>query len=203
MRSVTFVLAVGALALTAGCNRKAEKAEAPAPVAAAPAPTPAAPPEQHIDVAPGFAHQAQFDASGYYLTALPVQTGVWKLSHVGVGAPSDFSGWEAGSRDSVFGPILFQFEDTSSPRQTSEGGAESHTVTLRVLPTAYAFEPGKVTFRGSDPKVGEVLFSGAFDTAALAQARNEGFSPRPVLRGTLKIGDAPAQPVALNYYLGD
>ena len=60
-----------------------------------------------------------------------------------------------------------------------------------------------MTFRGSDPKVGEVLFSGAFDTAALAQARNEGFSPRPVLRGTLKIGDAPVQPVALNYYLGD
>ncbi len=203
MRSVTFALAIGALALAAACSRKAEKAEAPAPVATAPAEAPVAPPEPHIDVAPGFTHQAQFDASGYYLAAQPVQAGVWKLSHVGVGAPSDFAGWEAGSRDAVFGPILFQFEDTSSPKQTSEGGAESHTVILRVLPQAYSFEPGKVTFKGADPKLGEILFSGAFDAAALAQARNEGFSPRPVLRGALKVGDAPARQVALNYYLGD
>ncbi len=203
MRSVTIALTIGALAFTAACNRKPEKTEAPAPMAAAPASTPAPPPETHIEVASGFGHQAQFDASGYYLTAQPVQTGVWKLTHVGVGAPSDFAGWEAGSRDSVFGPILFQFEDTSSPRQTSEGGAESHSVTLRVLPQAYRFEPGKVSFRGSDPKVGEILFSGAFDTAALAQARNEGFSSRPVLRGTLKVGSAPAAEVALNYHLGD
>lgn len=203
MRSVTLALAIGALTLTAACNRKPEKAEAPAAPAAAPAPVAAAPVEPHITVDPGFAHQAQFDASGYYLSAQPVQTGPWKLTNIGVGAPSDFAQWEEGDRASVFGPILFQFEDTTSPRQVSETGQESHSVSVRVLPQAYRFEAGKVTFKGSDPKLGEVLFTGSFDAAALQKARNEGVSAAPVLRGKLKVGDAPARDVALNYWTGD
>lgn len=203
MRSVTLALAVGALALTAGCNRKAEKAEAPPPPAASPVPASAQPAAPSITVDPGFVHQTQFDASGYYLASSPVQSGAWRLTHVGIGAPSDFQQWEKGDRASVFGPILFQFEDTASPTQVSETGAESHTVSIRVLPQAYRLEQGKVAFRGSDPKLGEVLFTGAFDAAALQRARNEGSSSTPVLRGRLKIGAGPERDVALNYWVGD
>lgn len=203
MRSVPLALAFSALALAAACNRKPEKAEAPPP-AAAPAPTaPAAAPEAPVEVAAGFGHQAGFDASGYYLAAAPVQSGPWKLSYIGVGAPSDFSQWENGDRASVFGPILLQFEDTTSPRQTSETGAESHAVSVRLLPEAYRFEQGKVTFRGANPRLGEVVFAGAFDAAALQKARNEGASAAPVLRGRLKVGSAPAREVAFNYWVGD
>lgn len=200
MRPVIVALAVSALALTAACNRKTEKAETPPP-SAAPAPAPATP-EPAVETPTGFEHQARFDASGYYL-AENVQAGSYKLNHIAIGAPSDFSQWEEGKRASVFGPILFQFDDVNSPTVTNEMGGEAHSLTVRLLPEAYSVSSGKMTFKGSDPKVGQVVFSGSFDEAALAQAKSEGASSRPVLRGLLKIGDAPARQVALNYFVGE
>ncbi|ATQ43434.1 hypothetical protein [Caulobacter mirabilis] len=200
MRPVLVALAVSALALTAACNRKSETAEAPAP-AAAPPPAPVAP-EPAVEAPGGFQHQAKFDASGYYM-AENIQTGAYRLNHIAIGAPSDFSQWEQGKRASVFGPILFQFDDLNSPTVTNEMGGEAHAVTVRLLPEAYSVAPGKMTFKGSDPKLGQVLFSGTFDEAALAQAKAEGASTGPVLRGVLKVGNAPARPVALNYFVGE
>ncbi|MES2033649.1 MAG: hypothetical protein V4466_05690, partial [Pseudomonadota bacterium] len=132
-----------------------------------------------------------------------VQAGNYRLTHIGVGAPSDFSQWEDGDRASVFGPILFQFEDVTSPRTTNEMGGESHAVSVRVLPQAYDLQPGKLAFKGTDPKLGAVVFDGVLDEAALAAAKADGASAGPVLRGTLKVGDAPARQVALNYFVGE
>lgn len=202
MRVVTIALACGALALVAGCNRKSETAEAPPATAAAPV-APATPTAPDLKLAQGFRHQDKFDASGYYLTPEPLLIGDYRLTHMGVGAPSDFSEWEKGKRASVFGPILFQFEDVTSPTAVNEMGGEAHTVSVRVLPKAYSFSPGEVTFVGSDPKLGEVVFSGNFDEAALAQARNEGSSQSPVLRGTLKVGNSAPRQVALVYFVGE
>ncbi len=201
MRLATIALTCGALFLTAACNRKAEKtAEVSPAVASAPAaPTPA---EVHVVAPNGFRHQAKFDASGYYV-AEGVRVGNYQLNNIGVGAPSDFSQWEEGDRASVFGPILFQFDDVTSPKSVNELGAETHTVTVRVLPQAYNLEAGKLAFKGSDPKLGEVIFDGSFDQAALAKAKTEGSSNTPILRGELKVGDAPARKVALTYFVGE
>jgi hypothetical protein len=203
MRPAIIALTVGVAALTTACNRKADKAEAPPP-AVAEAPAPAAAPESPtVEVPAGYRHETAFDASGFYLTPQPIQIGDYRLTHLGIGAPSDFQQWEKGERASVFGPILLQFDDVTSPVQTNEMGGEAHAVSVRVLPQAYSLTTGKVTFRGADPKLGEVLFSGQFDPAALAQARNEGSSQDPVLRGMLKVGDAPARPVAMVYFVGE
>lgn len=202
MRLVTVALACSVLAVLAGCNRKPETTEA-APVAAQAPVAPATPTAPDLKLAQGFRHQDKFDASGYYLTAEPLVIGNYRLTHMGVGAPSDFSQWEDGKRASVFGPILFQFDDITSPTQTNEMGGEAHTVSVRVLPKAYSFSPGEVTFVGSDAKLGEVVFSGTFDEAALTRARNEGSSQAPVLKGLLKVGTAAPRPVALAYFVGD
>lgn len=204
MRFAIIALTVGAVAFTTACNRKTDKAETPPPATAEASP-PAAPAVANppVEVPAGFRHEAAFDASGYYMTPQPVQIGNYRLTHLGIGAPSDFQQWEKGERASVFGPILVQFDDVTSPTQSNEMGGEAHTVSVRVLPQAYSLSAGKVTFRGADPKLGEVLFSGNFDPAALTQARNDGSSQSPVLRGLLKVGDAPTRPVAMVYFVGD
>lgn len=199
----TFALAAAVLAVTvAGCNRKpAADAQAPAP--AAPAAVPAAPATPALVVPDGYHHQPGLDASGYYLSPTGFKVGDYAFSHLAIGAPSDFQTWEKGDRASTFGPILIEFDDTTSPMAPNELGGEGHTVSIRVLPDAYGFDAGKLTFRGHDPKLGEVVFSGAFDQAALARARAEGSSGTAVLAGDLKIGAEPARKVALTYWVGD
>jgi hypothetical protein len=204
MRHRTLVLAAALLAMTAaGCNRKpAEQAQAPAaPAAPLPAPVvPAAPP---LTVADGYRHQTGVDASGYYLSPVSFEVGNYRLAHLALGAPSDFQAWEKGDHSSTFGPILLQFDDVTSPRVSNETGGEGHTVQLRVLPQAYNFDAGKVTFRGHAPKLGEVIFIGSFDQAALTQARVDGSSQSAVLSGDLKIGTHPARKVSFTYWAGD
>ena len=203
MRYRTLALAAAVLAVTAaGCNRK-PAAPAEAPVAEAqPAPAPALA-EPSLHVAEGFKHQAGLDASGYYLSPTPFQVGDYRFAHMAIGAPSDFQTWEKGDHGSTFGPILIQFDDLTSPLVPNELGGEGHAVTLRVLPEAYSFDAGKLTFRGKDAKLGEVLFVGTFDQAALARAQAEGSSQSTVLSGDLKIGAQPVRKVAFTYWVGD
>lgn len=203
MRFRTLALAAAVLAVTAaGCNRK-PAAPAEAPVAEA-QPTPApAPAEPSLHVAEGFKHQAGLDASGYYLSPTPFQVGDYRFAHMAIGAPSDFQTWEKGDHSSTFGPILLQFDDLTSPLVPNELGGEGHAVTLRVLPQAYSFDAGKLTFRGRDAKLGEVLFVGTFDQAALARAQAEGSSQATVLSGDLKIGAQPVRKVTFTYWVGD
>lgn len=203
MRHRTLALAAAVLAVTvAGCDRKPEtKAEAPA-AAGTPAPA-TAPAETPISVAEGFHHQTDFEASGYYLSPTPVRIGDFALTHIGVGMPSDFETWEKGDRSSTFGPILIAFDDVTSPKVSNEMGGEGHSVTVRVLPQAYSFDAGRMTFRGTDPRLGEVLFSGSFDKAALQRAKASGSSQEIVLSGDLKIGAQPARKVSFTYWVGD
>ncbi|MDP1735854.1 MAG: hypothetical protein Q8L23_00280 [Caulobacter sp.] len=203
MRYRTFALAAALLAVTAaGCNQKPEtKAEAPVAVET-PAPAPA-PAETPISVAEGFHHQADFEAAGYYLSPTAFRVGNYAFTHIGVGMPSDFETWEGGDRSSTFGPILIAFDDVTSPKAANELGGEGHSVTLRVLPQAYSFDAGKMTFRGADPKLGEVLFSGVFDKAALLRAQASGSSQEIVLSGDLMIGAGPTRKVSFTYWVGD
>ena len=177
------------IALT-GCNR-AEKRESAGPAAAAPAPP------------IGFQHEAGFDAQGYYRSEQPIAVGNMRLTRIAVGAPSDFSAWEGGEREEVFGPIAFEFEDQTSPVEDKENG-QRHTVRAEVKPLAYLLGPGRFAFHGKDAKLGDVDFEGAFDTPALAQARANGSSEgKPVLTGQLSVGGQKFGGVKLEYWTGD
>lgn len=199
MRIRNLALGLGAVALLAGaCHRKAETpppavAAAPAPAAAPVAPNPAA----------GFSHEAGFDAVGYYTTQSNVKAGAWRLTQMGVGAPSDFETWEKGDHNSTFGPILFEFENEAAPTATSETGAEGHGGRIRVLPDSYALDDQQVSFTGHDPKLGAVSFTGKFDKSALIEAKAQGSSQTAVLTGTLKIGDKTFDHVSFSYFVGD
>jgi hypothetical protein len=204
MRISTLALSAAvAAALLAGCGRKEERTPEPAP-APAPAPTPAPGPAAAADAAvTGFTHTGAFDLAGFYMPQAEVRVGNWKLEQLGVGSGSDFAQWEQGDRMSTFGPILLEFADTTSPMQTGETGAESHTVKVRVLPTGYATDGKTMKFAGTDPKLGQVTFEGAFDVAALSEAKAQGASEQTVLNGTLQVGDTRFANTRFSFYAGD
>ena len=193
--------ALMALALVA-CERKSD---APAPAAA---PPPAAPqdaaPAPLAEAPEGFQHDADFDAQGFFIPEKPIRVGSLKLRHIAFGAPSDFKQWEAGERASVFGPVLLYFEDESSPTNTNEMGEDVHSVAIRVLPTSYRVFPGALSFRATDPKLGEIGFVGAIDTAALAAAHDAGpGDSRVAMTGDLRIGDETFEDARFLYFMGD
>lgn len=198
---VAGLLVLSALVVV-GCGKR-EEAPAPAP---APAPVEQPADNQPPPVAPelaGFNHTGVFDAAGYYLPQGDIRIGNWKLNHMGVGAVSDFSQWERGDRAATFGPILFQFDDVTSPTQTNELGGEGHTVSVRVLPEAYTTDGRTMKFAGKHPQLGAVTFEGTFDQAALARAKAEGLPQQAVLTGTLTVGDNSYQGVTFAFWAGD
>jgi hypothetical protein len=190
--SVLSVCLVLAACKPATETRKAETAPAAsAAPAAAPAPV-------------TFAHDPQLDSFGYYFTDADVQVGTLKLASLNIGQASDFADWEAGKRPAAYAPIFFEFEDVASPTATNEQGQTAHTVSLRVMPTAYRVDGREVSFHGVAPHLGEVSFSGAFDLAALKTAKAAGpDEPQPVLRGDLRVGDQPFRDISFMYFGGD
>ena len=186
-------LLVALLVLTA-CEKPAK--EAPKAVETVTAPAVVAP--------SGFAHEPGFDAAGYYRPIGDARTGNLKLTQIAIGAPSDFSTWEAGKRDGLFGPIVLQFDDVTSPTVANELGAATHTVSIRVVPQSYRLYPGEVNFAAVDAKLGAVAFDGRFDQAAFAQAHKSGSSgDTPVMTGRLKIGDRIIEDLKFVFWAGD
>lgn len=182
------------LTLLSGCNRagREDKAEAPG-----------APASAQAEPVIGFQHEAGFDAQGYYKPLTDISVGQVKLVHIAVGAPSDFDAWEGGKHDEMFGPILVEFEDASTPLE-AVNGVERRAVSARVLPLAYRLTPGRLAFHGQDAKLGDVEFDGAFDTAALAEAKAAGLSEgKAVATGRLTIGKQSWPAVKLGYWAGD
>lgn len=192
-----------AASLLAACERKAT-APAPAP-AAPPAATPVAPvAPPPLTLPTGFQHDPAIDASGYMMPQAPIKVGTLRLTTIALGAPSDFKQWERGEREGLFGPIFLDFEDEATPTVVNELGAEVHTGRIRVLPTAYSLRPGAFSFRGTDPKLGEIGFSGVLDTAALTAAKAAGpGDSRLVLTGALVIGETRFETARFTYYMGD
>lgn len=198
--------AAGAAALIAlalgACERKSETpAPSPTPPAAVPQ---TAPPAPAVVGPEGFQHDADFDTQGFFIPEKPIRVGSLKLRHIAFGAPSDFKQWEAGERASVFGPILLYFEDETSPTNTNELGEDLHTVAIRVLPTGYRVFPGALSFRATDPKLGEIGFVGAIDATALQAAQDAGPGDnRVVMTGTLRVGEATFENARFTYFMGD
>jgi hypothetical protein len=181
-----------------------EKSAAPGekPVAAAPAATPTAP----VSPAPtAFQHDPKLDVFGYYLTETVVKSGAWQLKSINMGSPSDFASWEEGKHPSNFGPFFMEFEDVSSPTAENELGQVYHTVSFRLMPDSYKVGAGQVTFHATDPRVGEVLFSGGFDLAALkaVKAAGPGVEATTVLTGGLQVGAERIRNISFFYFAGD
>lgn len=203
MRIITLALCAATSLGLSACNRQENK-PAPAPAAAAaPAPAQAHAPDAARPKVSGFAHTGNFDNAGYYMPARDIKVGHWQLKTIGVGAMSDFAAWEQGDRTSTFGPILLQFDDTTSPLSTNEMGGEGHEVSVRVLPTGYATDGKSIRFAGSDPKLGQVSFEGAFDTAAMAEAKAQGASDATVLTGVLQVGDTRIENARFTFFAGE
>jgi hypothetical protein len=197
MRTAPFLL-VALLALAA-CDRAQDRAK--------PKDTPAATGSGSSFLAQpkGFTHEDKVDIAGYFLPKDPIQVGNFKLTHMAGGAPSDFRSWEGGKREGLFGPLMIEFEDVASPLQTNELGGEHHTVTARVLPSAYHLTKAALAFHGKDPQLGAITFAGAFNQKALAEAKaNSGSSgEKVVLKGDMQIGDQRFHDVAFTYWVGD
>ncbi|CAN5175027.1 hypothetical protein BH10PSE3_BH10PSE3_35840 [soil metagenome] len=190
--------ALTACLLLAACQPATEtgKAEtAPAP-SSAPAAQPAAPVT--------FSHDPSLDSFGYYFTDTEVQAGALQLTSLNIGQASDFADWEAGKRLTTYAPIFLAFDDVASPTAQNELGQTYHTVSLRVMPTAYGVNDEQVSFHGVDPRLGQVTFTGAFDLEALkaAKAAVPG-DPQPVLTGELQVGDQQFRNISFMYFGGD
>jgi hypothetical protein len=165
----------------ASCKPAAEvkTPEAAPPASTAPAATPAAPVT--------FSHDPKLDAVGYYLADTAVQSGNLKLTSLNIGQARDFADWEAGKRPAE-----------------NELGQVNHTVTVRVMPTAYRVDGQDISFHGVDPNLGQVTLIGALDVGALRAAKTAGPGHLdPVMKGDLQIGDQQFRNVVFKYFGGE
>jgi hypothetical protein len=174
-------------------TKKAETAPAPS---TAPAATPPAPVT--------FSHDPALDSLGFYFTDTDVQSGNLKLESLSIGHASDFADWEAGKRPATYAPIFMTFDDVTSPTAENELGQTYHTVSVRVMPTAYRVDDREVSFHGVDPRLGQVTFTGAFDVEALKAAKAAGpGQTRRVLKGGLQVGDQQFRNISFMYFGGE
>lgn len=182
----------------AACNPAAEvKKPETAP---APSTAPAAAPAMPVT----FSHDPKLDSFGYYLTDAQVQVGNFKLTSLSIGQASDFADWEAGKRPATYAPIFLAFDDVTSPTAENELGQIHHTVSVRVLPTAYRVDGQEVSFHGVDPSLGEVTLTGALDVAALKAAKAAGPGQlNPVMTGVLRLGDQEFRNITFKYFGGE
>jgi hypothetical protein len=200
MKRLVALVALLTPLLVACEDRTAAPAEKPG--AAAPAATPSAP----VSPAPAaFQHDPKLDVFGYYLTETVVKSGNWRLTSINMGSPSDFASWEDGKHPSNFGPFFMEFEDVTSPTAQNELGQVYHTASFRLQPDSYKVGAGQVTFHATDPRVGEVLFSGGFDLAALkaVKAAGPGVEATTVLTGGLQVGAERIRNISFFYFAGD
>ncbi len=194
MRIVLGLLAAG-LALAA-CQPRAttEPAASAADVAASDA----------AATAPVFSHDPAVDAYGHYMPVETVQLDDLRLQTLSVGTPEDLRKWEAGERMQTYAPVMMIFDDVGSPKRTNELGQESHTVQVRVLPTRYAVNGNTLSFAGKDARLGDVIFQGGWDMAAI-KAAQEGrpAGDTPVLTGRLVAGGKTFEDAKFTWFGGD
>jgi hypothetical protein len=204
------VLMIAGAALLAGCNPQ------PAPpsgetksdvVVLDPGATPTVP-HAGAPALSGFSHAAGVDHFGYFLPNSEVKVGNWKLENLSIGPVDEFAKWERGERTAVYAPVMFEFVDVTSPKQTNELGQEVYSRRVRVLPSAYKVGPnGDLRFTGRDDQVGDVQFDGTIDMALLAKARqagpNAGLNAAPVVKGGLQVGATPFKNLSFNFFGGD
>lgn len=185
-RRFTILMAAAlVLAATAACDRVAPRKPAAPPPAAAPAPPPAA----AAPALTGFRHAQGLDLFGYYEPDAEVTVANYTLEQIHIGGAEDFEAFERGQRVSPnYAPIMLEFADVTSPQHTNELGGSYYETTRRVLPDAYEVTAETIRFHGRDEVLGEVVFEGRLDRAALqrVQASDED-DDDVVLKGVLTV----------------
>jgi hypothetical protein len=196
MRRLLSLLAVAVLVQACGAGTDETPSAPPPPEALEPPGPPAV---------EGFAHQAGADLFGYYLPISDVQIGDLKLSHFHLGDEAAFSDWEQvqGQGPTNFAPVMFQFDDLSSPTIANELGGQTPEVIVRVLPTGYGISNRVVRFVGTDPTLGEVRYEGQFVQPAFDRRRAGEAATGPVLRGTLTVGGRIYEGQSFTWFAGD
>ncbi len=152
--------------------------------------------------ATAFVSDLSGDISGYYMPVTELRAGNWRLRNAFIGQEPDFASWEAGTRRGVFAPVMFEFEDETSPMTKTELG-EVRSGHIRVLPSRYEVNDGRVAFEGRADGVGVVRFDGRLDGDALATARRNLGDESPVLVGTLNVGGRRFDGVRFRWWAGD
>jgi hypothetical protein len=187
MRSLHPLIVASALGLAlAACERPATPSDA----GKAQAPT-----------AASFAYDEADDLSGYYLPTAEVEAGGYVLDHLFLGQAGEFQAWKTGTRNATFAPVMLEFQKSGQSQSIGQGDGPGSGI--RVLPTRYAVEGGRLRFEGRAPGVGAVTFDGRIDKGALATAkRNLGGDEAPVVTGRLKVGGQTTD-VRLAWYGGD
>jgi len=151
---------------------------------------------------PAFSHETSSDLSGYYMPVSEVRVGDWSFHHIFVGQTAEFEAWEGRTRSETFGPVMLQFDDVTSPMVATEIG-EARSVSARILPTAYSVTDTRISFEGRSPELGAVSFEGVLDPGALATSRRNLGDEGVVVRGELRVGNAPPRDVQLRWWMGD
>lgn len=197
MRSPTLIAAAAILLAACSPAKAPAKGDSPASPGAS---QPAGPAEPT-----GFTHPAGASLFGYYMPSADTKVGTWQLNNFAIGDEEAFKDWEGGKHSPTYAPVMLEFDDMSSPMGTNELGAEYHTASERILPTAYAITAdGKIDFVGKGPKLGKVSFHGQIDMAALQTAtREDAAGNEVVMHGTLTVGDKSFENMAFTYFAGD
>lgn len=185
---------IGVVALV-GCEDADEPVAPPSAPASPDAPSPPA-------AGKAFEHNVEGDVSGYYLPVSEVTVGPYRLDHIFLGQGFEFDAWEGGERNGTFAPIMLQFDDTSSPMVQTELG-EAHSVSVRVVPVAYAVTDETIRFAGTNEDLGAVSLVLRMDREALATARRNLGDDAAVLTGTLTVGDRTFGDARFRWYGGD
>ncbi|HEY1071669.1 hypothetical protein [Brevundimonas sp.] len=171
-------------------------------LAACDAPQPGSAPSSETKVTqPAFVHTLSGDVSGYFIPLWPIAVGDWRLHHLFLGQPADFTAWEGGGKSGPFAPVMIEFENTAGTPVQSELGESLPR--SRVLPSTYQVTDGRVRFSGRSADLGQVSFDGRLDQDALATARRNLGDEGRVVSGTLKVGDRTFDGVQMRWWAGD
>ncbi|KQS56481.1 hypothetical protein ASG17_10875 [Brevundimonas sp. Leaf363] len=150
-----------------------------------------------------FTYEEPDDISGYYLPASDAEAGGYVLDHVFLGQPAEFEAWQAGTRSATFAPVMLEFQNAATTQRIGME-ADGPGRGIRVLPTRYSLDGGRVHFEGTARPIGRVVFDGRLDKDALASAkRNLGGAETPVVVGRLKVGGEVVENVRLAWFGGD
>lgn len=152
----------------------------------------------------GFRHELSIDPSGFFMPVSEARAGVWRLNHIAVSDRGALAAWEAGGRSETYAPIMFQFDDATSPERVDESGRTFSAVTARVLPDAYEITDQRVRFRGRAPGIGPVTFDGVLDADGVETAqRRLGGIEAAALTGTLTVNGQVFQNQSFTWWMGD
>lgn len=157
-----------ALGLT-GCQ-PADKAPAEAAVEAAATPTPALHGEYSVNTPTG------------------VDTGRFVFMGLSVQERRAFGAWDGGDRSGP-PPVAVEILDKQSPAMVGyEDGPYPDEAIITVVPSRYSVAGNTVSFAGTSPATGDVLFEGTVDPVALDRSQAVDDGGMTVMTGTLTLG---------------